>query len=126
MDVGIIVYLSNIIHVSFLDTKIAIASKWKKFQNVKDIDKINIFISYRPEEVECRVRNFLPNTSYKDSTAIPINKTDTGPRGKKNMNFRKKEKEILDEVLGSSRYDSRIRPAGHSNDTSKLALKHKS
>ena len=119
MDVGIIVYLSNIIHVSFLDTKITIASKWKKFQNVKDIDKINIFISYRPEEVECRVRNFLPNTSYKDSTAIPINKTDTGPRGKKNMNFRKKEKEILDEVLGSSRYDSRIRPAGHSNDTSK-------
>ena len=34
-------------------------------------------------------------------------------------NFRQKEKEILDRVLGMDRYDSRIRPAGMQNDTSK-------
>ena len=34
-------------------------------------------------------------------------------------NFRQKEKEILDHVLGMERYDSRIRPAGMQNDTSK-------
>ena len=52
-----------------------------------------------------------------ESMNAAVNQTYTH-RGKENMNFRKKEKEILDEVLGSSRYDSRIRPAGHQNDTS--------
>ena len=117
MDICNIVYLSNIIHVSYMGIK-----------NNTGFNNIYIYIyiyihsyvfSFRPTEVECRVRSFVPNISYKDSTAIPINKTDTSPRGKENMNFRKKEKEILDAVLGSSRYDSRIRPAGHSNDTSK-------
>ena len=74
---------------------------------------------YSFEQVESSVRNFVPNVLKKDITPNLINKTDKDPRGKKNMNFRKKEKEILDEVLGSSRYDSRIRPAGHLNDTSK-------
>ena len=50
---------------------------------------------------------------------IPVNRTNN--RGKESMNYRKKEKEILDAVLGASRYDSRIRPAGHRNDTSKLS-----
>ena len=50
---------------------------------------------------------------------IPVNRTNN--RGKEGMNYRKKEKEILDAVLGASRYDSRIRPAGHRNDTSKLS-----
>ena len=35
------------------------------------------------------------------------------------INFREKEKEILDQIIGSDRYDSRIRPAGMLNDTSK-------
>ena len=35
-------------------------------------------------------------------------------------NFRQKEKEILDRVLGSEGYDRRIRPAGMQNDTSKF------
>ena len=75
---------------------------------------------FRLQEVESRVRNIVPNFLHKDIATKSRNKTDTtGPRGKENMNFRKKEKEILDEVLGSSRYDSRIRPAGQSNDTSK-------
>ena len=51
-----------------------------------------------------------------ESPHVPVNRTG---RGKENINFRKKEKEILDEVLGSSKYDSRIRPAGQHNDTSK-------
>ena len=80
---------------------------------------LTCFIHYSFEQVESSVRNFVPNILKKDITPNLINKTDTDPRGKKNMNFRKKEKEILDEVLGSSRYDSRIRPAGHMNDTSK-------
>ena len=50
---------------------------------------------------------------------IPVNRTNN--RGKEGMNYRKKEKEILDAVLGSSRYDSRIRPAGLHNDTSELS-----
>ena len=80
---------------------------------------LTCFIRYSFGQVESSVRNFVPNILKKDITPNLINKTDTDPRGKKNMNFRKKEKEILDEVLGSSRYDSRIRPAGHMNDTSK-------
>ena len=38
------------------------------------------------------------------------------------INFREKEKEILDQIIGSDRYDSRIRPAGMINDTSKFLL----
>ena len=68
--------------------------------------------------VESRIRNFAPHEAYEAMhKTVPTNKTYNG-RGKEYMNFRKKEKEILDEVLGSSRYDSRIRPAGHHNDTS--------
>ena len=78
-----------------------------------------MFATYSFEQVESSVRNFVPNLQKKDIMPKSINKSDTSPRGKENMNFRKKEKEILDEVLGSSRYDSRIRPAGHLNDTSK-------
>ena len=37
-------------------------------------------------------------------------------------NFRQKEKEILDRVLGSERYDRRIRPAGMQNDTSNFSF----
>ena len=40
-------------------------------------------------------------------------------RKTKTINFREKEKEILDQIIGSDRYDSRIRPAGLINDTSK-------
>ena len=36
------------------------------------------------------------------------------------INFREKEKEILDHIIGPDRYDSRIRPAGMLNDTSEL------
>jgi hypothetical protein len=35
-----------------------------------------------------------------------------GSRDKRTVNFRTKEKQILDAVLGGARYDSRIRPAG--------------
>lgn len=38
-------------------------------------------------------------------------------RKTKTINFREKEKEILDQIIGSDRYDSRIRPAGLINDT---------
>lgn len=38
------------------------------------------------------------------------------------VNFRQKEKEILDQIIGADRYDSRIRPAGMINDTSKFQL----
>ena len=38
------------------------------------------------------------------------------------INFREKEKEILDLIIGSDRYDSRIRPAGSLNDTSKIYI----
>lgn len=38
------------------------------------------------------------------------------------INFREKEKEILDQIIGSDRYDSRIRPAGMLNDTSKNTI----
>jgi len=41
-------------------------------------------------------------------------------RKTKTINFREKEKEILDQIIGSDRYDSRIRPAGLINDTSGL------
>ena len=34
------------------------------------------------------------------------------------VHFRKKKKEILDEILGQHRYDREIRPSGHFNDTS--------
>ena len=34
------------------------------------------------------------------------------------VHFRKKKKEILDEILGQHRYDREIRPSGHLNDTS--------
>ena len=40
--------------------------------------------------------------------------------GPGDLNFREKEKEILDHVLGPDRYDSRIRPAGMHNDTSEF------
>ena len=36
-----------------------------------------------------------------------------------NLETLEKEKEILDQIIGSDRYDSRIRPAGMLNDTSK-------
>ena len=75
-----------------------------------------IYYIFRPHAVDCRIRNLTPNIAY-ESPHIPVNRTG---RGKKNINFRKKEKEILDEVLGSSKYDSRIRPAGKHNDTSEL------
>ena len=38
------------------------------------------------------------------------------------VNYREKEKEILDQILGPDRYDSRIRPSGLTNDTSKYEL----
>ena len=34
------------------------------------------------------------------------------------VHFRRKKKEILDQILGAHRYDRQIRPAGHVNDTS--------
>ena len=34
------------------------------------------------------------------------------------VHFRKKKKEILDQILGKHIYDREIRPAGHVNDTS--------
>ena len=39
-------------------------------------------------------------------------------RDNRPINFREKEKEILDQIIGPDRYDSRIRPSGMSNDTS--------
>ena len=69
---------------------------------------------FRPYAVGSTIRDNL-NDIAKRSAFNQTNKFG----GKENMNFRKKEKEILDEVLGSSRYDSRIRPSGHQNDTSK-------
>lgn len=38
------------------------------------------------------------------------------------VHFRKKKKEILDQILGPHRYDRDIRPAGHVNDTSGFLL----
>ena len=72
---------------------------------------------FRPCSVESRVRNLTKRNH--ETMPIPVNRTNN--RGKEGMNYRKKEKEILDAVLGASRYDSRIRPAGHRNDTSKLS-----
>ena len=38
------------------------------------------------------------------------------------VHFRRKKKEILDQILGKHRYDRQIRPAGHVNDTSGFLL----
>ena len=34
------------------------------------------------------------------------------------VHFRRKKKEILDQILNTVKYDRQIRPAGHINDTS--------
>ena len=34
------------------------------------------------------------------------------------VHFRRKKKEILDQILGKHRYDRDLRPAGNANDTS--------
>ena len=82
------------------------------------LSNIEVFTVYfRPCSVESRVRNLTKRNH--ETMPIPVNRTNN--RGKEGMNYRKKEKEILDAVLGASRYDSRIRPAGHRNDTSKLS-----
>ena len=68
---------------------------------------------FRPSAVE----SSLHNNVYDNDRNSSLNQTNYQQR-QDNVNFRKKEKDILDEVLGSSKYDSRIRPAGMQNDAS--------
>ena len=55
------------------------------------------------------MRNIVPNFLHKDIATKSMNKTDTtGPRGKENMNFRKKEKEIFSAQAENSGKSSEI------------------
>ena len=53
------------------------------------------------------------------SKSSPISYGGGNHQSEKGMvHFRKKKKEILDQILGKHRYDREIRPSGHVNDTS--------